>query len=167
VEATGMLVKTPKGVEEIQTRANRLPQRKRSLLIVIDGSAGIDDMVARFPGLGDIRQSLQELIDEGYAEVRFQGATVDAPAAPAPAAAVPLKDAAGFDEAVRALSRNLYDLAGPTADTFTAKLEAARNLESFQQAIRSSVAIVESFAGKKKAEVFEQRAVAIAEKYFG
>jgi len=163
VDLTGVLVKTPKGVEEIQTRVYRLAQKKRNLLILIDGNIGVEAMVARFPSLGDIRQSLQELIDDGYAEVRKGSGT---PPAAAAAAAKPVVDAAGFDIAVRALSRALYDLTGPTADAFTGKLESARDRASFLHAMRSSVAIAESFAGKKKAEAIQQRAMDIAELYF-
>ncbi|MBK9606181.1 MAG: hypothetical protein IPO58_07140 [Betaproteobacteria bacterium] len=55
---------------------------------------------------------------------------------------------------------------GPTADAFTSKLEAARDRGAFLQATRSSVAIAESFAGKKKAEAFQQRAMEVADHHF-
>ena len=159
MELTGILAKTPKGVDEIQTRANRLAQKKRNLLILVNGNVSVENMVARFPSLGDIRQTLHELVDEGYVE--FMKGPV-APAAPGARAA----DASSPGEAVRALSRTLYDLIGPTADDFTGKLEGARDRAGFLQAARSSVAIAESFAGKKKAELFQQRATAIADRFF-
>lgn len=162
MDFNGILIKTPKGVDEIQTRANRLAQKKRQLLILVDGRLSIEAMVDRFPSLGDIRPSLTELVEEGYAEIRMGTA---ATATPAPAARV--ANAAGFSEAVGALSRNLYDLAGPTADAFTSKLEGARDRAAFLQAVRSSVAIAESFAGKKKAEDFRLRAMEIADRHFG
>ena len=164
MDLTGTLVKTAKGVNEIQTRANRLAQKKRNLLILIDGNIGVEAMVARFPSLGDIRQTLLELVDEGYAEIRGTSSPLASTVAAAPSK--PAADAAGFANAVRALSRNLYDLIGPTADAFTSKLEAARDRGAFLQALRSSVAIAESFAGKKKAEAFQQRAMEIADRHF-
>lgn len=153
---TGILVKTPKGVDEIQTRANRLAQKKRNLLILVDGNVRVEDMVARFPSLGDIRQTLQELVDEGYAEIK-QGTAIST---------TDKAEVSSFNDAARALSRNLYDLIGPTADDFTGKLESAQDRTSFLQAIRSSVMMVESFAGKGKAELFRQRALAIADRFF-
>ena len=164
MELTGTLIKTPKGVDEIQTRANRLAQKKRNLLILVNGNVSVENMVARFPGLGDIRQTLQELVDEGYVEFMKGPVAPAAPAALAPGATA--ADASSLGEAVRALSRTLYDLIGPTADDFTGKLEGARDRAGFLQAARSSVAIAESFAGKKKAELFQQRATAIADRFF-
>jgi hypothetical protein len=160
VETAGILVKTPKGVDEIQTRANQLPQKKRYLLILVSGNMSVEDMIARFPGLGDIRQTLQELIDEGYVEARKPAGT--------PASAAPAQSADGqkFPEAAAKLSRRLYDLIGPTADDFTRKLEGARDRASFLAAVRSSVMMVESFSGKKKGELFQQEAMAIADKFF-
>jgi hypothetical protein len=163
VELSNILVKTAKGVDEIQTRANRLVQKKRQLLILVDGSASVDDMVARFPGLVDLRQNLQELVEEGY--VGFKEPVVPAmPAASTPTIAA--AEASSFSEAARTLSRNLFDLIGPTADDFTGKLEGARDRAGFLQATRSSVMMVESFAGKIKAEQFRQRAMAIADRFF-
>lgn len=160
VDHTGNLVKTPKGVNEIQTRANRLPQKMRQLLILVDGSGGVDDMVARFPSLAGLRQSLQELVDEGYVELR--GVAVPA----ASAASATAADASDFGEAARILSRTLYDLIGPIAEEFTGSLERAHDRAGFLRATRSSVLMVESFAGKTKADGFLQRAMAIADRFF-
>ena len=156
MELTGILAKTAKGVNEIQTRANKLAQKKRNLLILVDGNISVETLVTRFSSMGDIRQTLQEFLDEGYVELK-QGT-----AAPAAAAAA----APGFSEAARALSRKLYDLVGPSADDFTGGLEGARDRTGLLQAAESSIAVVESFAGKKKAELFRQQAMALADRYF-
>jgi hypothetical protein len=160
VEPAGILVKTPKGVDEIQTRANHLPQKKRYLLLLVNGNMTIDEMVSRFPGLGDIRQTLQELVDDGYVEVKQ-------PAAPAAAAArAQPPQGEKFADAAAALSRRLYDLVGPAADDFTGTLEGARDRTAFLAAVRSSVMMVESFSGKKKSELFHEQAMAIADRFF-
>ena len=155
-------IKTPKGLDEIRTRQNRLVQKKRNLLILVDGNSSVDIMVARLPSLGDIGQLLQELVDEGYVELKRRAAAL-VPNSPLPPASTA---APGSGDAVRSLSRMLYDLAGPTSDVFSEKLEAAQNRAAFLQALVSSVAIAESFSGKNKAEVFRHQGMAIADRYF-
>lgn len=159
MELEGILVKTAKGANEIQTRANRLAQKKRTLLILVDGNISVESMVARFSSMGDIRETSQELLDPGYVE--FKRGTGAAAAAPAAAAG----EVSAFNEAARALSRSLYDLIGPSADDFTGRLEVARERAGFLQAAASSIAVVASFAGKNKAELFRQRAMALADRF--
>ena len=157
MELAGILVKTPKGVDEIQTRAYQLPQKKRYLLILVDGHSTLEALVSKFPTLGDIRQTLLELVNEGFLEIRGGIAAATAPANP---------DHQRFKEAAARLSRRLYDLIGPAADDFTGRLESAQERAGFLVATKSSVRMVESFAGKKKAQEFEQQANEIADRFF-
>ena len=164
MEAVGVIVKTAKGVTEIQTRANQLSQKKRYLLILVDGQSTIAGMIAKFPGLGDIGPILRELLDEGFVEIKSAPGRAAATAATAATAAAPAGER--FSDAVSVLSRQLYDLIGPTADDFTGRLEGAQDRAGFLAAVRSSTKMVESFAGKKKAALFEQNAMAIADRFF-
>jgi hypothetical protein len=158
MELAGVLIKTTKGVDEIQTRAYQLPQKKRYLLILVDGHSTLETLVAKFPTLGDIRQTLQELVTEGFLEIRGGGG--------AAAAAAANPDHQRFREAAAKLSRRLYDLIGPPADDFTGRLEGAQDRAGFLTATKSSVRMVESFAGKRKAEEFQQQAEEIANRFF-
>ena len=107
MELKSIAAKTAKGVAEIQTRAYKLPQKKRSLLILVDGTRSVAELVARFPMFPDVMQILQELADEGFVEAKVAAAP-----APASATAAPERsDAEGFSAAVRSLSRRY--LSGP------------------------------------------------------
>ena len=163
MEVPGVIVKSAKGVTEIQTRASQLSQKKRYLLILVDGQSTIDGMIAKFPGLGDIGPILRELLDEGFLEIKSVPATARAKSGASAAVAT---GGDRFSDSVTVLSRQLYDLIGPTADDFTGKLEGAQDRAGFLAAVRSSTMMVESFAGKKKAALFEQNAMAIADRFF-
>ena len=161
MEVAGVIVKTAKGVAEIQTRASQLSKKKRYLLILVDGHSTIDGMVAKFPGLGDIGPILRELLDEGFIEIKSVPGRAEAASN---GAAAPTGER--FSDAATVLSRQLYDLIGPTADDFTGRLEGAQDRAGFLAAVRSSRMMVESFAGKRKAELFEQNAMALADRFF-
>ncbi|MEO8133943.1 MAG: hypothetical protein ABI831_08210 [Betaproteobacteria bacterium] len=160
MEPNSILAKSQKGLDEIQTRANRLPQKRRSLLILVDGKSTVGGMVARFPAFGDILQTLQELVDEGYLETRLA-------AAPSAAAAIPAAMPAqlAFIAEVRTLSRLLYDTIGPASENVTAKLEAAGDRESFLRAWQSCLMMVEGTVGKKRGAPLQERAMSIADRF--
>lgn len=185
-----VLGKTQKGLDEISTRADKLPQQKRNVLIIVDGRFSVGDLLARFPNLPDLPQTLRSLFDAGYIAIRGESgaARPAAPARPTPAAttspssavagtaagstapagtnyAVQARDAAEFRQAVRELSRSLYDTIGPAADNVTGKLEQATDREAFLRALQSCLRVIEISAGKKKASAFEQRAAAIVERF--
>ena len=85
--------KTAKGLSEIETRANRLPPRLRSTLILVDGKRDADDLkllISQQP-----EETLQSLADQGFIEAVGEtlsasprAAPTPTPAAPAPAPAV-------------------------------------------------------------------------------
>ncbi|MEO7134172.1 MAG: hypothetical protein ABI024_08120 [Vicinamibacterales bacterium] len=163
MEPRSILAKTQKGLDEIQTRANKLPQKRRSMLILVDGKASVAALVARYPAFGDILETLRELVDEGYVEARGMGGAAAASiAATAPAV---ILDQAEFNAAVRTLSRSLYDTVGPAADNVTSRLEAARDRDSFLKAWHSCMLMVEGTVGKKRSEPLQQRAMEIADRF--
>lgn len=58
--------KSDKGREEIATRKYHLPARLRSLLLLIDGKHGSEDLLKKFAGLGLNDQTIKELLDSGF-----------------------------------------------------------------------------------------------------
>lgn len=58
--------KTGKGDEEIRTRAFGLPSGLRRVLILVDGSSTVQEIVEKGTGLQDIPQFLGELEKQGY-----------------------------------------------------------------------------------------------------
>ncbi|QAU34817.1 hypothetical protein [Janthinobacterium sp. 17J80-10] len=77
--------KTPKGQEEIKTRAAGLSQRMRQILIFIDGKRSRDDLFGMLKG-DDMDHLLASLVAQGLAEVTGDVATRTT--APSPSASV-------------------------------------------------------------------------------
>jgi hypothetical protein len=63
---THVLVRTPKGIDEMQTRRNKLDQKLRALLIMVNGKATAAEIAGQFGGLGNMETLLNRLILEGY-----------------------------------------------------------------------------------------------------
>lgn len=62
-----VLIKTPKGQEEIRTKAFKLSARLRRLLIMVDGHSTAEQTLSRFAALGDDTEILLEsLIADGF-----------------------------------------------------------------------------------------------------
>jgi hypothetical protein len=134
--------KTPKGDEEIATRACHLSARLRSVLIMVDGKIVGAELLKRASVLGDGPALVGALVDGGFIEAA--ATTVHAPAA----------FGAAHRETVRFASHFLLEVLGPASDAMGARIEACRDpaalaslLESFRETIRVS-------AGKKQAEDF-------------
>lgn len=83
-----ILAKTVAGVEEIETRARRVPPRLRTMLILVDGRRSVAELIDAAAGLGDVRQALETLHDEGFV-IRVGG--------PRPVAAVASRASAQMD----------------------------------------------------------------------
>ncbi len=64
--ATMIYDKTEKGQDEIHTRKNHLPSRMRSLLVLVDGKTGDDALLKKVAGLGLTRESIEELLQQGF-----------------------------------------------------------------------------------------------------
>lgn len=73
MERSTILLKSPRGRDEIRTRAHSLTPMERRLLILADGQRSIRELAFSLdrndedPGL---RAALQRLIDEGYLHIR-------------------------------------------------------------------------------------------------
>ncbi|HEX5092962.1 MAG TPA: hypothetical protein VFV84_09775 [Burkholderiales bacterium] len=107
-----VLQKTEKGVEEIKTRAHKLEQKLRMLLIVVNGKATGADLAKQFEAIGDITPMLEQLIADGFVREAAGGAD--------------LKD-------VRLrLSQALTDAMGPAGDSIVMQLEGCRDFESLR-----------------------------------
>ncbi|MCK6375717.1 MAG: hypothetical protein L6Q69_16685 [Zoogloea sp.] len=83
-----ILAKTVVGVEEIATRTRRVPPRLRTMLILVDGRRSVAELIDAAAGLGDVRQALETLHDEGFV-IRVGG--------PRPVAAVASRASAQMD----------------------------------------------------------------------
>jgi hypothetical protein len=154
--------KTAKGHSEIETRAQRLPPRLRSALILIDGRRSDDDM--RKLILQQPEETLRTLNEQGFIEII--GITQDppsprmAPSEPTPrpqpasaaeAVATPVMPARSF-EATRAQAvRNFTDLVGPMAEALAIKMERARSLDELLPLVQTAQKIIGNARGGQAA----------------
>ena len=59
------LVKTDKGVDEIETRRNKLDHRLRAILLVINGNVTVAELTKNFARFGDVPSMLKQLAKLG------------------------------------------------------------------------------------------------------
>ena len=154
--------KTAKGLNEIETRAHRLPPRLRSALIVVDGRRALDDLRPLILQQPD--ETLASLAEQGFIEATGEAPAappppVAAPAAPQPAPAASQAAPGGndFDSTRRAAVRALNDLIGPAAETMAIKMEKARNLGELLPLLTQAAQTVAAMRGRSAAEAFARR----------
>lgn len=167
--------KSPKGVIEIETRAHRLTPRVRSVLIMVDGRRGDDELRAVIPQQVD--ESLQFLLDNGFIEVAGavesppQGGTRPATAesglrASATPAAAPLAPARppslDITRVRREAERALTEQLGPMAESLALKMERARDAGELRPLLESAVQLIANVRGAQAAAAFKTRFLADA-----
>jgi len=155
MQMTDVVAKTAKGTEEIKTRANKLSQQLRWLLIMVDGRLTVGALLDRCKSLGNPQALLSELISGGYVEVH-SGAGSAAPELKAPP---------GFEEAVCELTAMLNQIMGPDADLFAAPMESAKTRQQYLTALENARQTIERLYGAAKATHFAERGRAIADKF--
>ena len=168
MDRNAILAKTAKGLEEVKSRTRGLPQKQRSILIMVDGVATVGEILGKFGGIPEIAASLDALARDGFVEVK--GAKAEAaPAVPAaaPATAGPATMPQSRGEALSALTRFLHDNLGPDADLVTGHLEKARTQAEFAAAVERCADMLEAVRGKQKAQTFRDRAKAFAAAHLG
>lgn len=158
--------KTAKGHGEIETRANRLSPRMRSMLILVNGSRSDDDLRGMIAQQCD--ETLAALLADGYIEPvgRAEPPTANvAPPAPprpvpvparsvAPAAPVRLPDHATLRrEVVRALTDQL----GPMGETLAIRIERSRDFAELKPLIENAVQAIGNVRGSAAAAAFRSR----------
>lgn len=149
----GIYRKTEKGRTEIATRANRLGLRERTMLIMVDDKTSRAGLLAKnsHPTSEGI---LNNLLADGYIEFAGGSESGAAAAAPmAPAAAQPGVEVS-LTSASRYACRALVTYLGPSADDLTAMVEKAKSAAEMATALEKCRQIIQSLAGKQKAEEF-------------
>jgi hypothetical protein len=69
MDPTIVLAKTDKGIEELRDRRYGLPQRLRSVLVVVDGRQSVGALLGRFGEVSGVRVALARLLDQGFVAV--------------------------------------------------------------------------------------------------
>ena len=142
--------KTAKGLSEIETRANRLPPRLRSMLILVDGKRDAGDLKRLVAQEAD--ETLLALAEQGFIEA--VGETLDRldkQGTPAPKPNVDLL--AVRRQAARALKEEL----GPSARLLVIRIERARSAEELKPLLSQAVQLVVAARGRTAAAAFATR----------
>jgi hypothetical protein len=149
--------KSAKGVAEIETRANRLPPRMRSMLILVDGKRDAEDLKSLLSAQAE--ETLQALADQGFIEAVGETMRAAAPppapvARPPVAPAPPAKPSAEFETLRRASVRALNDALGPSAESLSMRIEKARTPEELGPLLAQGAKLVGAARGQAAAEAF-------------
>ena len=148
--------KSAKGAEAIATRQHGLGPRQRSLLILVDGKRGPDELAKLAGMLGDAEQQIERLAADGFIEPGAVAAPTQA-AASAAARLQPAQSPGGgltLVAAQRFAVRKLTDLLGPTAEEICLRIEGTRNVAEFNAAIARAEGMLRQFAGTGTAANF-------------
>lgn len=149
MDAQAIYRKSEKGAEAIAVRGQGVGGKLRMLLILVDGKKNAEELIRLAAGMGESAELLRQLEAQGLIEV-VAGA---APAKPAGAPGIP---AAGADLAkVKALAtRLLAESLGPVADEVALRIEAAKDLGQFVEAMKRAYTVVRDVKGQAAAERF-------------
>jgi len=144
--------KSAKGTEAIATRQHGLGPKLRSMLIMVDGKRGFEELVRLSAMLGDTEELLGQLLEQGFIEPVAPAPV--APKAEAPAPIAPAAAPISLIEAQRFVSRRLTALLGPNAEELCLKIEAARTVKDFQAAVARAEGILRQYKSAHTAEEF-------------
>jgi hypothetical protein len=131
--------KTPLGVAEIESRALKIPQRLRSLLIMIDGKRSAESLAAM--------AQAEECIAELHAQGLIEPAVV-VPAPPPPRPVRPTKPAQNFEAGRRLVVRELNDALGPAAETLAIRIERTRDAAELRAQLPAALEVVTAMRGR-------------------
>jgi hypothetical protein len=143
-----IFIKTPSGLDEVRTRASGLPQRVRSVLIMVDGVKPVRDLRDAVARLGAPPETLDSLLELGLIQLHAASptkATGSAAGAGAPTTespetviddAVPevgTNDVDRFRVAKKFMNDTVVDALGIRSFMFTLKLEKCATLNDLAQ----------------------------------
>lgn len=162
--------KTPKGIQEIETRAFRLTPRLRSALILVDGRRSDADL-RKLVTVG-FDEAIDVLVQQGFIEPSGDvptprpaaAAASPVPAAPAAPAAPDLRPpvaSAGTAGDFAALRRDavkaLNDLLGPMAESLAIRMERARSGAELAPLLETAESLIASARGPAAAADYRGR----------
>ncbi|MDO8926613.1 MAG: hypothetical protein Q7U94_06860 [Sideroxyarcus sp.] len=149
MDLQAIYIKTAKGQQEVATRAFQLPSRVRSLLVMVDGKTGTEQLLANTAALGDSATFFTMLVEGGFIEaVASSVASAAAASAPAQNVKAPPK------ELVRTVSHLVIEILGPAGDPLSMRLEKSLSIEEFAKQVEQCRNVIESAAGKKRGDAF-------------
>ncbi|MCK9531170.1 MAG: hypothetical protein M0R77_11525 [Gammaproteobacteria bacterium] len=141
--------KTALGEEEIQTRAHGLERNLRYVLILVDGSSNVDQIVAKGAGMPDVEGSLARLAAEGYVDIEGYSSGASATTG----------DVTAMKVSLIAIARELL---GADAGKVISKIEAAPDSrEGLLEVVSQCKKVVRLLIDEDKAEALMTRCRAV------
>ncbi|KFB67952.1 MAG: hypothetical protein CAPSK01_002541 [Candidatus Accumulibacter vicinus] len=149
MDLSSVFSKTPKGIEEISTRANRLPFRMRAMLIMVDGQRTGNQLLAFGASATESAKQLAALLDGGFVQVQAPVHKIaEAVVQPLPA------DREDISLAKSYTVRALQELLGSQADALIAEIEQAKTAADLRQKVGKLRAALRAAPDQKKAKQF-------------
>jgi hypothetical protein len=181
MSTTQVYVKTPKGIEEMNSRSFGLTPRLRRVLIMVDGKRKNEEIIGMFTD-GDSAAMLESLIQDSFivpllsrvATPDEQGdnnssvaaapvqPNVTTPAKPIEPVAPPLDDAQRFDMAKNFMINTIKAFLGGMGSGLVNQLEKCSNLDELRphyKAWRETIVLTRD--GRKQADELEKRLAAL------
>jgi len=147
MDKTDIFVKSAKGEQEIATRANKLPIKHRSVLIMIDGATSEQALLAKISGMFDGKIIVSDLETHGFIE-RKAGSK---PARQATESKAQILNAS----AKQYMIDYMYQVLGPEADTFVGRIEKCKTNSDLAGMIDPCRDTILGVGKQKKAAEFE------------
>jgi hypothetical protein len=149
--------KTPKGLSEIETRANRLTPRLRTSLILVDGRRSDEQLRTMIQVNPD--EVLSSLLTDGYIEV-IAITPAPRPAAPATAGTATNGHTSGsaprnLEDVRRQAVRFLNDHLGPSAESVALKIEKSNSWDELKPNLEMAEHFLRAGRGAATARDFE------------
>ena len=180
MQLTSILIKTAKGLEEIDTRATKLAGRLRAILFMVDGERTFGDLLNHAGNMGEqLEVQLRELADQGFIgalemtqeehlpEVTIEAAVAAEPvpsAAPIIASPAPSpKRLAPIDDLKTRLMDLVAESLGMRAMFVNAQIEGIALHQELPQVIDDIARTIVLSSGPKVAEKWRQKARALVE----
>jgi hypothetical protein len=161
MNGSDIYIKTEAGVHEVKSRARQLPQRLRTMLIMVDGSLSVEQLRQAADRLGAPEDFLVNLESQGLVQrvgpARPAAATVAA-AAPPMKSAPALTDSERFAKAKQFMNDTIVDSLGLRAFFFTLKLEKCFTLDDLQAILPEYSKAIARTRGDEAARTLEARA---------
>lgn len=134
MDSSFIVRKTAQGEEEIKTRAGGVTGNLRVILILIDGTSSIAELLKKGQGLPDVPAGLKELAERGYIEFVAPGAVT-------------------YDALKEQLIRTAVEVLGDSAGKVVKKLqEAPATKEGLKDAASNCRKMVQLIIDEDKAE---------------
>lgn len=142
--------KTAAGQEEVAARTHKELIRYRTVLILIDGKASVEQLVTMAGKLCNVPEALEQLSAAGLIEA--------AGSAAAPQSAASAPSAAPDKDTLQKINRALYDAIGPAADDLCLQVEKCRSYPELKQVTEKCSDLLKNVAGKRKSDEFSAMA---------